>query len=113
MDYRSLSKSKWCLRTVWKMFYTHIYVLSNIQAGRLTEHVQIQWLMSALGSYSRASNRLVASMENSDLYDLEQCRILNDQIIGVNQNPSSSYHRINTEYLKKNNPITVCLCVCR
>lgn len=60
----------------------------NSQTSNLTEYVQMKWLMSALGSYRRASNHLISIMENSDLDDLEQCRIINDQIIGVNQNPS-------------------------
>ncbi|MCJ8745245.1 hypothetical protein PDJAM_G00128060 [Pangasius djambal] len=59
--------------------------------SHLTERVQMQWLMSAVGSYSRASNRLITSMENSDLYDLQQCRIINDQIMGVERNLLSPY----------------------
>ncbi|XP_053507836.1 transferrin receptor protein 1-like [Ictalurus furcatus] len=57
----------------------------------LTEPVQMQWLTSALGSYSRASNRLITSMENSDLDDQEQCRIINNQIMAVERNLLSPY----------------------
>ncbi|XP_046732095.1 transferrin receptor protein 1-like isoform X1 [Silurus meridionalis] len=59
--------------------------------SHLTEHVQTQWLTSALGSYIRASNRLITSIQNSDLDDLEQCRIINDQIMGVERNLLSPY----------------------
>lgn len=59
--------------------------------SNLTEDVQVQWLISAVGSYSRASTRLVTIMENSDLDDLEQCRIINDRIAGVERNLLSVY----------------------
>lgn len=64
----------------------------HFQSGHLTEPLQTQCLMSALGSYRRASSRLITSMENSDLYDLEQCRFINDQIMGVNQTLSWLHH---------------------
>ncbi|KAF5902890.1 transferrin receptor protein 1-like [Clarias magur] len=61
------------------------------KSGHLTEPLQTQCFMSALGSYSRASSRLVTSIENSDLYDREQCRFINDQIMGVERNLLSPY----------------------
>ncbi|TTN01734.1 Transferrin receptor protein 1 [Bagarius yarrelli] len=61
------------------------------KSSHLTEHVQVQWLISAMGSYSRASTRLITITENSDLDDLAQCRIINDQIIGVERNLLSPY----------------------
>ncbi|XP_060762415.1 transferrin receptor protein 1-like isoform X2 [Neoarius graeffei] len=61
------------------------------KSSHLTEHVQMQWLLSALGSYSHASNQLITSIENSDLTDLQQCRIINDQIMGVERNLLSPY----------------------
>ncbi|KAM9440015.1 transferrin receptor protein 1-like isoform 1-T2 [Clarias gariepinus] len=64
----------------------HKEVMRLQKSGHLTEPLQTQCLMSALGSYRRASSRVITSMENSDLYDLEQCRFINDQIMGVERN---------------------------
>lgn len=89
------------------------YVCSNFQFRHLTEPVQTQWLTSALGSYSRASNRLITSMENSDLDDQEQCRIINNQIMAVNQN-SSWLYQCQVCRQNENNPRCVfSRCVCR
>ncbi|KAG7319951.1 hypothetical protein KOW79_017094 [Hemibagrus wyckioides] len=79
-----------------KVLYIHVNKINREvrrlqKTSKLTEYVQTKWLMSALGSYSRASNRLISSMENSDLDDLEQCRIINDQIIGIERNLLSPY----------------------
>uniref|UniRef100_A0AAQ6IDT4 Transferrin receptor protein 1 n=1 Tax=Anabas testudineus TaxID=64144 RepID=A0AAQ6IDT4_ANATE len=51
----------------------------------------MQWLFSASGSYSRASRSLAADIENSDLEDIEMCRILNDRIMTVERNFLSPY----------------------
>lgn len=43
----------------------------------------MQWLLSAQGSYDRAASALVTAIRNSDLDDLEQCRIINNRIMRV------------------------------
>lgn len=76
-------ESENCLENV---LNSRVCVCPTFQSSHLPEHVQMPWLTSALGSYIRASNRFITSIENSDLDDLEQCRIINDQIMGVNKN---------------------------
>ncbi len=43
----------------------------------------MQWLLSAHGSYDRAASALVSAIRNSDLDDMEQCRIINNRIMRV------------------------------
>ncbi|XP_051990199.1 transferrin receptor protein 1-like [Xyrauchen texanus] len=52
-------------------------------SGRLLETLTIQWLLSALGSYDRAASALASTVRNSDLEDMEQCRIINNRIMRV------------------------------
>uniref|UniRef100_A0A8B9H3D1 Transferrin receptor protein 1 n=1 Tax=Astyanax mexicanus TaxID=7994 RepID=A0A8B9H3D1_ASTMX len=52
---------------------------------------EIEWLMSALGSFSRAAKKLTTSIEESDLEEVEQCRIINNRIMGVERNFLSPY----------------------
>jgi len=49
----------------------------------LPKVLTMQWLMSASGSYSRASRKLMEDIKNSDLDDVEMCRIYNDRIMTV------------------------------
>ncbi|XP_049332539.1 transferrin receptor protein 1-like [Astyanax mexicanus] len=66
--------------------------LTGLQAaGRIPEVVKMQWLMSALGSFSRAAKKLTTSIEESDLEEVEQCRIINNRIMGVERNFLSPY----------------------
>ncbi|XP_049602531.1 transferrin receptor protein 1 [Syngnathus scovelli] len=51
----------------------------------------VQWLMSASGSYSRASRNLMKDIQNSDLSNIEMCRIYNDRIMSVERNFLSAY----------------------
>ncbi|XP_061654709.1 transferrin receptor 1a isoform X2 [Phyllopteryx taeniolatus] len=51
----------------------------------------VQWLISASGSYSRASRNLMKDIQNSDLEDIEMCRIYNDRIMSVERNLLSAY----------------------
>ncbi|XP_019733435.1 transferrin receptor 1a [Hippocampus comes] len=51
----------------------------------------VQWLMSASGSYGRASRNLMKSIQNSDLSNTEMCRIYNDRIMSVERNLLSAY----------------------
>uniref|UniRef100_A0A8C9SYU0 Transferrin receptor protein 1 n=1 Tax=Scleropages formosus TaxID=113540 RepID=A0A8C9SYU0_SCLFO len=49
------------------------------------------WLMSAYGSFSRASSDLLDNIQNSDLTDVEMCRNINDRIMRVEHNLLSPY----------------------
>ncbi|XP_054625538.1 transferrin receptor 1a [Dunckerocampus dactyliophorus] len=53
--------------------------------------VSMQWLFSAAGSYSRAARNLMTDIQNSDLGDIEMCRIYNDRIMSVERNFLSAY----------------------
>uniref|UniRef100_A0A8D0A8T8 Transferrin receptor protein 1 n=1 Tax=Sander lucioperca TaxID=283035 RepID=A0A8D0A8T8_SANLU len=57
----------------------------------LPKDLTMQWLFSASGSYSRASRNLVADIQNSDLEDIEMCRIINDRIMAVERNLLSPF----------------------
>ncbi|XP_076837649.1 transferrin receptor protein 1-like [Brachyhypopomus gauderio] len=59
--------------------------------GRVPKALKMEWLMLAVGSYRRASNELLTLTQNSDLQDSEQCRIINDRIMGVERNLLSPY----------------------
>ncbi|XP_051554932.1 transferrin receptor protein 1-like [Myxocyprinus asiaticus] len=60
-------------------------------SGRLSETVTMQWLLSALGSYDRAASALASTIRNSDLEDMEQCRIINNRIMRVEGNLLSPF----------------------
>uniref|UniRef100_A0AAR2KWI0 Transferrin receptor protein 1 n=1 Tax=Pygocentrus nattereri TaxID=42514 RepID=A0AAR2KWI0_PYGNA len=60
-------------------------------SGRLPKKLKLQWLLSAMGSYSRAASKLTFSIENSNLKDTEQCRIINDRIMAVERDLLSPY----------------------
>ena len=49
----------------------------------LPQALTMQWLFSASGSYGRAARSLAEDIQNSDLEDLEMCRIINDRIMMV------------------------------
>ncbi|XP_044076872.1 transferrin receptor 1a isoform X2 [Siniperca chuatsi] len=57
----------------------------------LPKALTVRWLISASGSYSRASRSLAADIENSNLEDIEMCRIINDRIMAVERNFLSPY----------------------
>uniref|UniRef100_A0A671S8J3 Transferrin receptor protein 1 n=1 Tax=Sinocyclocheilus anshuiensis TaxID=1608454 RepID=A0A671S8J3_9TELE len=61
------------------------------QSGRLPSTVTMQWLLSAHGSYDRAASALVSAIRNSDLDDMEQCRIINNRIMRVEGSFLSPY----------------------
>ncbi|XP_067219441.1 transferrin receptor 1a isoform X2 [Chanodichthys erythropterus] len=66
--------------------------LESLQmSGRLPSTVTMQWLLSAQGSYDRAASALVSAIRNSDLEDMEQCRILNNRIMRVEGSLLSPY----------------------
>uniref|UniRef100_A0A8C7YST1 Transferrin receptor protein 1 n=1 Tax=Oryzias sinensis TaxID=183150 RepID=A0A8C7YST1_9TELE len=51
----------------------------------------VQWLISASGSYSRAARSLESDIQNSDLEDIQMCRLINDRIMTVEKNFLSPY----------------------
>uniref|UniRef100_A0A8C9TFL3 Transferrin receptor protein 1 n=1 Tax=Scleropages formosus TaxID=113540 RepID=A0A8C9TFL3_SCLFO len=55
------------------------------------KNLNMQWLMSAYGSFSRASSDLLDNIQNSDLTDVEMCRNINDRIMRVEHNLLSPY----------------------
>ncbi|XP_036410856.1 transferrin receptor 1b [Megalops cyprinoides] len=61
------------------------------QSGTLPENLTAQWLIMASGSYSRATSNLLTRIENSDLTDVEMCRIINDRLMRVEHNFLSPY----------------------
>ncbi|KAI4882960.1 hypothetical protein NFI96_015640 [Prochilodus magdalenae] len=70
----------------------NVALLNRVQSsGRVPKTLKMEWLMSALGSYSRASKKLNSIIQNSDLEDVEQCRITNNRIMGVERNFLSPY----------------------
>uniref|UniRef100_A0A8C1D8A6 Transferrin receptor protein 1 n=1 Tax=Cyprinus carpio carpio TaxID=630221 RepID=A0A8C1D8A6_CYPCA len=66
-------------------------VESRQTSGRLPSTVTMQWLLSAQGSYDRAASALVSAIRNSDLDDMEQCRIINNRIMRVEGSFLSPY----------------------
>ncbi|XP_061097771.1 transferrin receptor protein 1-like [Conger conger] len=61
------------------------------QSEILPKDLTAQWIMSSAGAYSRASNDLVIDIKESDLTDVERCRIINDRIMRVEKNLLSPY----------------------
>ncbi|TNN81464.1 Transferrin receptor protein 1 [Liparis tanakae] len=68
-----------------------INTVKKMQPQLLPKVLTMQWLMSASGSYSRASRKLMEDIKNSDLDDVEMCRIYNDRIMTVERNFLSPY----------------------
>ncbi|XP_067310451.1 transferrin receptor 1a [Pseudorasbora parva] len=60
-------------------------------SGRLPSTITMQWLLSAQGSYDRAASALNSAIRNSDLEDMEQCRIINNRIMRVEGSLLSPY----------------------
>ncbi|XP_035525871.1 transferrin receptor protein 1-like isoform X2 [Morone saxatilis] len=63
-----------------------VKAVQRMQPQLLPKALTVQWLISASGSYSRASRSLSADVQNSDLDDIEMCRIINDRIMSVERN---------------------------
>ncbi|XP_073704892.1 transferrin receptor 1a [Garra rufa] len=66
-------------------------VESRQMSGRLPSTLTMQWLLSAQGSYDRAASALLSAIRNSDLEDMEQCRIINNRIMRVEGSLLSPY----------------------
>ncbi|XP_061093887.1 transferrin receptor protein 1-like [Conger conger] len=60
-------------------------------SGTQMEALSVEWLKSAVGSYSRAATDLAVDIQNSDLSDVEMCRTINDRIMRVEANLLSPY----------------------
>ncbi|KAL0156575.1 hypothetical protein M9458_047821, partial [Cirrhinus mrigala] len=56
--------------------------LKNKKVDKI-DSLSTQWLNSARGSYSRAAASLNIDIQNTDLNDLEMCRIINNRIMKV------------------------------
>ncbi|XP_022049166.2 transferrin receptor protein 1 isoform X1 [Acanthochromis polyacanthus] len=65
--------------------------VQRMQPQLLPKALTTQWLISASGSYNRASRSLAADILNSDLEDIEMCRAINDRIMTVERNFLSPY----------------------
>ncbi|XP_070830659.1 transferrin receptor protein 1-like [Chaetodon trifascialis] len=65
--------------------------IRRLQPQLFPKALTVQWLILASGSYSRASRSLVLDIQNSNLDDIEMCRIINDRIMGVERNFLSPY----------------------
>ncbi|KAA8587409.1 transferrin receptor protein 1 isoform X2 [Etheostoma spectabile] len=74
------------IRTRVAQINVKVNAVQRMQPKRLPKDLTMQWLMSASGSYSRASRNLAADIQNSDLEDIEMCRIINDRIMAVEKN---------------------------
>ncbi|XP_048845231.1 transferrin receptor protein 1-like [Brienomyrus brachyistius] len=87
----SLDVSKYNLQI--RAFVVQINRLMSQQqkSGNIPKTFTPQWLISAAGSFSRASLDLINDIQNSDLEDVEMCRIINDRIMRVEHNLLSPY----------------------
>uniref|UniRef100_A0A665UWK5 Transferrin receptor protein 1 n=1 Tax=Echeneis naucrates TaxID=173247 RepID=A0A665UWK5_ECHNA len=68
-----------------------VKAIQRVKAQQLPKALTVHWLMSAYGSYSRASRALASDIQNSDLDDIEKCRTINDRIMTVERNFLSPY----------------------
>uniref|UniRef100_A0AAY5K0L6 Transferrin receptor protein 1 n=1 Tax=Esox lucius TaxID=8010 RepID=A0AAY5K0L6_ESOLU len=69
---------------------SHVVTI-NRKPQLLPNVLTVRWLMSASGSYSRASRSLSSDIMNSDLEDVEMCRSINDRIMRVERDFLSPY----------------------
>ncbi|KAM3866059.1 transferrin receptor protein 1-like [Diretmus argenteus] len=68
-----------------------VRTVKTMQPQLFSEALTMQWLISAYGSYSRASSNMDSYIGNSDMDDIEICRIINDRIMAVERNLLSPY----------------------
>ncbi|KAF3699035.1 Transferrin receptor protein 1 [Channa argus] len=80
-----------------KVIRTHLAQINlrfkNLQNTnpQFPKNLTMKWLMSASGSYSRASRGMASVILNSNLEDVEMCRVINDRIMTVERNFLSPY----------------------
>ncbi|CAJ1071698.1 transferrin receptor protein 1-like [Xyrichtys novacula] len=86
-----LKKYDKVIRTHVAQINSRVLAVKRIQKDKLPRALTVQWLMSASGSYSRASDNLLSDIQNSNLDDIEMCRIINDRIMAVERNLLSPY----------------------
>lgn len=55
----------------------------QLQSQLFPKALTVQWLISASGTYSRAARKLATDIVNSNLQDIETCRLINDRIMVV------------------------------
>ncbi|XP_063317370.1 transferrin receptor protein 1-like isoform X2 [Pelmatolapia mariae] len=65
--------------------------VQRLQPQLLPKTLTGQWLVMASGSYNRVSSILTADIQNSDLENMEMCRMINDRIMTVERNFLSPY----------------------
>ncbi|XP_053186332.1 transferrin receptor protein 1-like [Scomber japonicus] len=86
-----LSKYDKIIRTRVAQINAKVKDVQRLKPDLLPKSLTMQWLISASGSYSRASRSLASDIQNSDLEDIEMCRVLNDRIMTVERNFLSPY----------------------
>lgn len=69
--------------SLWEKSHPCMFVCLQMQPQLLPKALTVRWLIMASGSYSRASSALAADIQNSDLEDIEMCRVINDRIMTV------------------------------
>ncbi|KAM9349969.1 transferrin receptor protein 1-like [Symphorus nematophorus] len=79
------------IRTHMAQINRKVKAVQRVQPQLLPKALTVQWLISASGSYSRASRNLAADIQNAGLDDIEMCRIINDRIMMVERNFLSPY----------------------
>ncbi|TDH06268.1 hypothetical protein EPR50_G00129280 [Perca flavescens] len=79
------------IRTRVAQINVKVISVQKMQPRLLPKDLTMQWLFSASGSYSRASRNLASDIQNSDLEDIEMCRIINDRIMAVERNLLSPF----------------------
>ncbi|XP_026006785.1 transferrin receptor protein 1-like [Astatotilapia calliptera] len=68
-----------------------VKAVQRLQPQLLPKTLTGQWLVMASGSYNRVSSILTADIQNSDLENVEMCRMINDRIMTVERNFLSPY----------------------
>ncbi|XP_005742010.1 transferrin receptor protein 1-like [Pundamilia nyererei] len=68
-----------------------VKTVQRLQPQLLPKTLTGQWLVMASGSYNRLSSILTADIQNSDLENVEMCRMINDRIMTVERNFLSPY----------------------
>uniref|UniRef100_A0A9J8B2K2 Transferrin receptor 1b n=1 Tax=Cyprinus carpio carpio TaxID=630221 RepID=A0A9J8B2K2_CYPCA len=66
-------------------------IIQHVDALKNNNSLSTKWLNAAKSSYSRAAASLNTDIGNTDLNDMEMCRIINNRIMKVEQNFLSPY----------------------
>ncbi|XP_041848167.1 transferrin receptor protein 1-like [Melanotaenia boesemani] len=65
--------------------------VQQMQPQLFPKALTVNWLIMASGSFGRAHRSLMADIDNSDLEDIEMCRLINDRIMTVERSFLSPY----------------------